>query len=199
MTYTLPAHSSPIRRSLHGLTLLCAAGLCLLLGVAAVRGEQAKPVVRFVSDMEASAERPLVFRALGAATEVVAARPDETVELLHSAQESNAPDRAERLPRVYWMNVSAYCPCTKCCGKNAQGITASGKPVTYAAGRFVAADTSLLPFGTRLHIPGYHDGAPVEVIDRGGAIKGLKLDVFFATHEEALQWGRRSIAVTLAD
>jgi len=99
--------------------------------------------------------------------------------------------------RTLRMEVTAYCPCTKCCGENARGLTASGHDVSYNNSRFVAADSNL-PFGTKLVIPGYAGGA-VEVIDRGGAIKGNKLDVFFATHEEALQWGRQFIEVTVLE
>jgi 3D (Asp-Asp-Asp) domain-containing protein len=94
------------------------------------------------------------------------------------------------------MVVTAYCPCTRCCGPNACGITASGKPVTANGGRFVAADRDL-PFGTMLIIPGYNNGRPVEVLDRGGAIKGNRLDVFFPTHQEARQWGVRRLKVRL--
>ncbi|WP_428939864.1 3D domain-containing protein [Fontivita pretiosa] len=101
-------------------------------------------------------------------------------------------ERMVRQPQVRFMEITAYCPCSKCCGPNAQGITASGKHVSYNHGKFVAADTSILPFGTRLLIPGYA-AEPVEVIDRGGAIKGNKLDVFFPTHEEALKWGRQKM------
>lgn len=110
-----------------------------------------------------------------------------------------APAHALHRARVIWMEVTAYCPCKICCGKGAMGLTASGKRVSYNHGRFVAADTSLLPFGTRLLIPGYSSSQPVEVIDRGGAIKGYKLDVFFDTHERAMQWGRQWIPVTVLD
>ncbi|MGF1633302.1 MAG: 3D domain-containing protein [Phycisphaerae bacterium] len=96
---------------------------------------------------------------------------------------------------VVMFEVTAYCPCTRCCGPQAQGITASGRDVSYNEGRFVAADTSLLPFGTKLVIPGYAGEVPVEVIDRGGAIKGHKLDVYFDDHDVALQWGRQWVAV----
>jgi 3D (Asp-Asp-Asp) domain-containing protein len=108
-------------------------------------------------------------------------------------------DPAEVAPRyrVIMMEVTAYCPCTKCCGENAQGITASGKPVTHNEGRFVAADTRVLPFNTKLSIPGYHGAAPVPVLDRGGAIKGNKLDVYFDSHDTAKQWGRRMIPVRI--
>ena len=90
------------------------------------------------------------------------------------------------------MEVTAYCPCTICCGKGAHGVTASGRSISFNHSQFVAADTSILPFGTRLVIPGYGN-APVEVIDRGGAIKGNKLDVFFPTHEQARAWGRHGL------
>ena len=129
----------------------------------------------------------------------LAPRSAASTELLH---DSNAVQAVSIIgPRVHTirMEVTAYCPCTKCCGENAQGITASGRDVSYTNSRFVAADTTVLPFHTKLIIPGYHNGATVEVIDRGGAIKGNKLDLYFPTHEEALQWGRKWIDVTVVD
>ncbi len=96
-----------------------------------------------------------------------------------------------------WMEVTAYCPCTKCCGPHAAGITASGLPVSHNEGKFVAADTNVLPFGSKLSIPGYGDNATVPVIDRGGAIKGHRIDVFFPSHQQALEWGRRWVMVTV--
>jgi 3D (Asp-Asp-Asp) domain-containing protein len=122
-------------------------------------------------------------------------------ELLHDARDAAIPAVAVIGPRVrsIRMEVTAYCPCTKCCGENAQGITASGRDVSYNNSRFVAADTAVLPFHTKLVIPGYHGGATVEVIDRGGAIKGNKLDLYFPTHEEALQWGRQWLDVSVVE
>lgn len=100
-----------------------------------------------------------------------------------------------RTVRTVLMEVTAYCPCQKCCGKNARGVTASGKPVSYNNGRFVAADTRRLPFGTKLKIPNYHGGEVVEVVDRGGAIKGDKLDVYFPDHQAARKWGRQMLPI----
>ena len=107
--------------------------------------------------------------------------------------------KAAPATRTMKMVVTAYCPCKKCCGQNAQGITASGKPVSHNKGRFVAADTSVLAFGKKLVIPGYHDGTPVEVLDTGSAIKGKRLDVYFSSHQKALEWGRRTVDVTVID
>ena len=84
--------------------------------------------------------------------------------------------------------VTAYCTCSKCCGEFSDGITASGKK---AIGKIVAAPKSI-PFGTLLSIPGY-GVAPVE--DRGGAIKGRKLDLLFPSHQAALNWGVKHIEV----
>ena len=74
-------------------------------------------------------------------------------------------------------------------------MTASGKSVRHNGGRFVAADTDVLPFGTRVSVPGYHDGKPVPVIDTGGAINGHHLDVFFRSHATAEEWGRKMLRV----
>jgi len=93
------------------------------------------------------------------------------------------------------MRVTAYCPC-KLCTTNGTGITASGKPVTANGGKFVAADRSI-PFGTLISIPGYADGAPVPVLDRGGAIRGNRLDVFFPSHKAAREWGVRWLNVEI--
>ena len=63
--------------------------------------------------------------------------------------------------------------------------------------RLVAADTRLLPFGTLLSVPTYNGGEAVPVLDRGGAIKGKRLDVLYATHERAMQFGRQRLPVTI--
>ncbi len=93
------------------------------------------------------------------------------------------------------MRVTAYCPCQKCCGEYAEGITASGHEVSQGD-HFVAADRKY-PFGTKMIIPGYGSSQPVEVLDRGGAIRGNKLDVFFASHQQALEWGVRYLDVKI--
>jgi len=107
-----------------------------------------------------------------------------------TAEEPNAVD-TDKNPDSSWqvvrMRVTAYCPCSKCCGEYADGITACNHRIQ-DGDRFVAADKSY-PFGTQMIIPGYNKSDPVEVKDRGGAIKNDKLDVFFNTHKEALVWG----------
>ena len=86
--------------------------------------------------------------------------------------------------------VTAYCPCEKCCGRFADGITASGVP---AVGRIIAAPPDI-PFGTEIFIEGY---GYAKVQDRGGAIKGKRLDVLFPSHQQALNWGVHYLRIEL--
>jgi len=58
-----------------------------------------------------------------------------------------------------------------------------------------AADTGCYPFGTRMYVDGY--GWCV-VVDRGTAIRGPdRLDVFYCSHQKALEWGRQRIVVEI--
>ena len=58
----------------------------------------------------------------------------------------------------------------------------------------VAVDPSVIPLGTRMSIPGYGIGIAA---DTGGAIQGNTIDLWFPTVEQALQWGRRTVTITL--
>ncbi len=76
-------------------------------------------------------------------------------------------------------------------GDPGYGITRSGLPTARGA---IAADRTLFRFGTRIDVPGYGTGT---VVDTGGAIRGLHLDLWFATRQEAIAWGTRNVAVTV--
>ena len=59
----------------------------------------------------------------------------------------------------------------------------------------IAADTKYYPFGTRMYVPGYGWGI---VEDRGSAIKGPdRIDLYFDSHSDALEWGRRNVRVLI--
>lgn len=119
------------------------------------------------------------------------------------------------------IETTAYCGCQLCCdwergswgflkmdfwnryvskgkrkGQTYTGQTASGT-MPREAGRFsygtIAADTKYYPFGTKMYVPGYGWGM---VEDRGGAIKGPKrIDLYFDSHQDALNWGRQTLKV----
>lgn len=91
---------------------------------------------------------------------------------------------ADWRPLGEW-RVTAYCPCAKCCGAWADGRFADNTPVDGQALKAVAAPKSI-PLGTLLYVEGI---GQVVVRDRGGAIRGKRLDVFHARHADALQFG----------
>ena len=83
--------------------------------------------------------------------------------------------------------LTAYCPCAKCCGKS-DGITASGYQLKSSDHLQICAAPNTFPFHTIIYISGGWNGT-VRVEDRGGAIKGKRLDIFCRTHQEANQFG----------
>lgn len=90
--------------------------------------------------------------------------------------------------------LTAYCPCAKCCGKWANGITATG--MTATEGRTVAVDPRVIPYGSTVTL--YYEDGTVHTYtaeDCGGAIKGNRIDVFFDSHEDARAFGVQSAMV----
>lgn len=105
--------------------------------------------------------------------------------------------RPIRVKKTIWMTVTAYSPDERSCGKWADGRTATNHSVWTNGMRLVAADPTILPYGSLLSIPGYAQGDTVPVLDCGGAIKGARLDLLFATHAEARRWGVKKLKVTV--
>jgi hypothetical protein len=57
----------------------------------------------------------------------------------------------------------------------------------------IAADLNIFPIGTILFIPGYGYGV---VADKGGAIKGNRLDLYYDTVEDVYKyWGKKKVQV----
>ncbi|VAX40461.1 hypothetical protein MNBD_PLANCTO03-1228, partial [hydrothermal vent metagenome] len=136
------------------------------------------------------------------AAEIVTPTPAEAVRAERMIEQAATHTRwfngrPIRPARVLWMQVTAYSPDARSCGKFADGITATLHSVETNGGNLVAADTRLFPFGTLFSIEGYADGNVVPVMDRGGAIKGHHLDLLMPTHRQAIRWGNQRMPVIL--
>lgn len=101
------------------------------------------------------------------------------------------------------MKASAYDLSFASCGKNPgdkyYGITATG---TKARPGVVAVDPKVIPLGSKLYIEsmdgtGSYGMASAE--DKGGAIKGNRIDLFYQNRSDALQFGRRDVKVYILD
>lgn len=84
-----------------------------------------------------------------------------------------------------WVKTTGYCNCGSCAGQWAGAATASGtRP---QENRTIAVDKNLIPLGTRVKI-----GNETYVAeDTGGAIKGKKIDVYYASHGKAMAHGEK--------
>ena len=72
------------------------------------------------------------------------------------------------------------------CDTRPGALTKSGKPPV--VGVTVAADPSVVPLGSVVHIDGLGERV---VHDIGGAVRGQRLDVFMASCGEAVEFGRQ--------
>ena len=66
-------------------------------------------------------------------------------------------------------------------------ITASGKKVFWGV---IAADPKF-PFGTKIYIPYFKK--TFIVLDRGGAIKGNRIDIWMANRKDAIKFGKKKL------
>ena len=101
-------------------------------------------------------------------------------------------------PYLRTMEVTAYTAGPESTGKDSDhpdfGVTANTHKINVGAGERCIAAPPDLAFGTRVFVPGY--GAAI-VKDRGEAIQGDCLDVYYDDLEQAKQWGRKVLAVLI--
>ena len=76
--------------------------------------------------------------------------------------------------------ITSYCPCEECCGRWADGLTATGIP---AEPGIVAVDPDVIPLGSTVVI----DGHRYLAADTG--VTGLAVDICASGHQEAEAFG----------
>ena len=84
--------------------------------------------------------------------------------------------------------LTAYCPCYSC-SEGYGRSTATGARAT--AGRTIAVDPSVIPYGTIVRINGHEYRAE----DCGGGVKGNHIDIFFDEHSEVSKFGSQRAEV----
>jgi 3D (Asp-Asp-Asp) domain-containing protein len=97
--------------------------------------------------------------------------------------------------RAEVFTATAYCSCVKCCNKDPSdkwyGITATGKVAQWG---IVAVDINVIELGSRLRIEGFPN-TTFRAEDIGGTVKGNHIDIWFPSHEEALNFGVKKMVV----
>ena len=112
----------------------------------------------------------------------VETQPQVEIESEPVEESEPEPESEPELRSLGRFKLTAYCACSKCCGKS-DGITASGTKAKQ--GRTIAVDPKLIPYGTKVVI----NGRTYVAEDCGGSIKQNRIDVFFNSHKDALNFG----------
>ena len=94
--------------------------------------------------------------------------------------------------------ITAYCSCRICCGNYSPEVTGRESRTSTGtipqSGRTIAVDPTVIPYGTSVHIDGMGDYIAE---DCGGMVDNNHIDVYFSTHEEAVQFGVQRRYVTI--
>ncbi|MBX9973855.1 3D domain-containing protein [Cytobacillus firmus] len=110
------------------------------------------------------------------------------------AAEPEAEKPAETAAQtVLNMEATAYTAnCEGCSGITATGINLKENPDQ----KVISVDPNVIPLGSKVHVEGYGNAVAG---DTGGAIKGNKIDIFMPSQEDAINFGRKTVKVTILD
>ncbi|MFC7687347.1 LysM peptidoglycan-binding domain-containing protein [Ureibacillus sp. GCM10028918] len=91
------------------------------------------------------------------------------------------------------MEATAYtASCEGCSGITSTGINLTENPDA----KVISVDPSVIPLGSKVYVEGYGEAIAG---DTGGGIKGNKIDVFIPSKQDAMNFGRKQLKVTILD
>ncbi|WP_427813635.1 3D domain-containing protein [Enterococcus sp. 22-H-5-01] len=128
-------------------------------------------------------------KASSAASSSTAATTSTSQQTTESSAQATTPSTPTTSGRTLQMESTAY-SCAESVNTyfTAMGIDLRQNP------QVIAVDPSVIPLGSMVEVSGY--GIAIAG-DTGGAIKGNIIDCHFPTEEQCIQWGRRSVTVTI--
>ena len=114
----------------------------------------------------------------------------EAEEEVNSTAESESSQPNGKTISVEATAYTAYC--SGCSGITATGIDLKANPYE----KVIAVDPNVIPLGTKVFVEGYGHAVAA---DTGGAIKGNKIDIHVPTKDQAYNWGRKVVEVTILE
>ncbi|RHW31794.1 DUF348 domain-containing protein [Neobacillus notoginsengisoli] len=91
--------------------------------------------------------------------------------------------------KEFYVSSTAYTAgCNGCSGTTATGINLRANPNV----KVIAVDPRVIPLGSKVYVEGY--GYAIAA-DKGSAIKGYKIDVFFPNLSDAYRWGTKRVKI----
>lgn len=95
--------------------------------------------------------------------------------------------------RTLTVEATAYTAfCSGCSGITATGVNLKANPHA----KVISVDPTIIPLGTEVYVEGYGHAVAA---DTGGAIKGNRIDVHLPTKNDAYNWGRRTVEITILE
>ncbi|GGF85066.1 hypothetical protein GCM10010913_03080 [Paenibacillus aceti] len=126
-------------------------------------------------------------------------KPIDTVQGTPQKSQVEKPEPLKKKVSTVKVMATGYTAGYESTGKKPNhpeyGITFSGVKVRRDKNTVstIAADLKVFPLGTILYIPGYGYGI---VADKGSAIKGKKIDLYFKTTKQVYkEWGKKEVEV----
>lgn len=140
--------------------------------------------------------------ALAQLKEGESVQPQSAVEPPAVIAEPLIAKAPESTGKTIIVTTTAYCPCVHCCGiwsaqhpsrigtGYVQKTSSGAIPV---AGRTIATDPDVIPYGSRVLINGHEYIAE----DTGSGVNGYHIDIYFDSHDEARNWELQTTEVVL--
>lgn len=146
------------------------------------RQEDAKRYTAQIESLEKT--RDMAVQQLGAA--VLQARREAQAR----AEQAAAYETVGAYRYIGECTITYYCPCAECCGRWADGLTATGIP---ASPGVVAVDPAVIPLGSTVVI----DGQKYLAADTG--VAGKHVDICVSSHDAAAAYGVRPAEVWVVE
>jgi 3D (Asp-Asp-Asp) domain-containing protein len=184
-SYQLHAEIQSVKDYIKALTVIVFTILVILMIIGIALADTRRTV-------KAQAQTEAEEKTIEAITTAPAPTPDMDAVVIDLPQ----PD-AKTLGGWQDFTATAYCGCAKCNGEWSDGthaVSATGAELT--TDWSIAADFAVLPPHTVVEIQGVGLRC---VDDCGGAIKGNRIDVYFANHDEAMDFGVQHVLLRVCE
>ncbi|WP_280771033.1 peptidoglycan-binding protein [Salipaludibacillus daqingensis] len=95
--------------------------------------------------------------------------------------------------KVMTMEATAYTAyCEGCSGITYTGLDLRNNPHK----KVIAVDPNVIPLGSKVYVEGYGEAIAGDI---GGAIKGHRIDLFMPDRDDALEFGRKDVEITVLE
>ncbi len=116
---------------------------------------------------------------------------DEATET--TKEEEKSEKEEPKVVKTFKVTATAFTAnCKGCSGVTSTGFNLKKNPNA----KIIAVDPKVIPLGTKVWVEGYGEAIAA---DKGGSIKGNKIDVFMPSTKKAYSWGRRTVTVKILE